>query len=376
VGERQASVQVPVTGIGGVSGKAAMEAQETIRTMTNGQRLERLLSELRARARDYFPELREVGALRVIWERSRPYSTVYLVAITEAGKPARELIIKQREDVRLEFNAMNALWPHFATHPHWKIPRPLDCLDNGSALVMEAVSGRSLQDRLPRFAWTGQRLRAAEQDCRRAGEWLRFYHDLGRTDKPVPFDVAHKWKGLEESAVELAEAGFSRRLGRQLVDLMRPLAEQLTDRPLATSHVHGDFSPDNLILNGPFVTALDLSAEFINAIYHDIASFLDSLLLLRITRPVPWNSISRLQRAVIEGYFNGEKYEEAALVFLQGFGLACGLLEILGRRRSAPARAWIERFLGEVIDLLPGTLEGARAKRPAGPQGWGRTDGN
>lgn len=318
-----------------------------------------LVQRLRERVPDYFPETRKVGQIRLLRTHHRPYSDIYRLSIDSDSIRAREVIVKVSRDADVQFRAMMAVWPDFSVHPTLKIPRPLDYLEEGPALVMEAVSGTTLQARLPWLGWGGGRLRAAEEDCRRAGQWLRFYHDLGRTDEPAPLDVDFKWNGLEESLEELAEAGFDPRLGQRLTERLRPVAERLHHQPLQISHVHGDFKADNLLIDDVKVTALDLEAQYQNAIDHDVASFLNSLLLQRLTRPVSWQAICRLRQAFLEGYFGREHYDGSAIEFLQGFELLCVVLEIVSRRRSAVFRAWIERFLAEMIEALPSNAGGA-----------------
>ena len=88
------------------------------------------------------------------------------------------------------------------------------------------------------------------------------------------------------------------------------------------------------------------------AIEHDLASFLNSLLLVSLARPVPGPSLRRLRRAFLDGYGGADRYAESALTFLQAFGLPCVVLEILGRRRSRVARWWLERFLSRSLAAL------------------------
>ncbi len=307
--------------------------------------IQRLISAVRQRAQDYFPEIQEATEIRITDTNHRPHSDIYNVTLAAERISPRQVIIKVFRGAEVQFHGMTAVWPHFAEHPTLKIPRPLDYLEAASALVMEAVPGASLQARLPRLAWGGRSLLAAEEDCRRAGTWLRYYHDLGRTDETAPLDVASKWDGLNETLAELVEAGLDRGLSRQIAEAVQPLVNRVARKPRPVSHVHGEFTADNLLLDAHRVTALDLWGEHRSAIDHDIASFLNSLFLLRLTRPSPWRALGRLRDAFLDGYFGGEPRDDAAITFLQGIGLCDTAVEILRRRPTALARWWVRHVL-------------------------------
>jgi len=323
---------------------------------------ERILVHVRERAREYFPEIGAVAGLRVVEAHYRSRSQVYRVAIDDGRRGGREVVIKISNAAPKQFRAMMDVWPHFASQPTWKIPRPLDCLEEWRVLVMESVPGSPLPACLPRVAWGRRRLRAAETACRRAGQWLRFYHDLAASEEPRPLDVPAKLDGLAESLRELERGGFDRRSCQTLAERIGPLADHLRGEPLRISHLHGDYSADNVLVDDRQVTVLDLWATDRNAVIHDIASFLNSLLLLRLTRLVSFSALRRLREAFLGGYFDSEHPQEKAIAALQAIGFVDVTLEILGRRRSAAARAWLEHvFAGgmEAITCLGETGRGA-----------------
>ncbi len=316
--------------------------------------LEPILERVRSRVSAYFPDVGREVRIRVVGVSRRPYSEVYRVAIVNGRKPEREVFIKVSQEAEVQFRAMKTVWPHFASHPTWKIARPLDWFETGPALVTEGVPGVPLDRRLPCVAWLGRWLRQGEADCRRAGQWLRFYHDLGKTEESGVPDLRAKWDGLEESLHALRESGFKPKVFCAFLDRLRPLAERLKDQPRAVSHVHGEFKAEHVLIHESGVTALDLSALDRNIVEHDIASFLNSLLLMRLTRPVPWSALGRLRDAFLGGYYGRRQHDESAITFLQGIGLADVSLDILGRRRSTIARAWLQHVLGGAARMLMG----------------------
>ena len=111
--------------------------------------LGQILERIRIRSHQYFPDLGEGMRLQVRSKVSRAYSQIYRVALTNSGRQEREVIIKIFPDAEAQFRAMKALWPRFAGHSTWGIPKPLDYLEEGPALVTEFVPARSLHDKLP-----------------------------------------------------------------------------------------------------------------------------------------------------------------------------------------------------------------------------------
>jgi hypothetical protein len=301
-------------------------------------RLPDLLEQVRERAPVYFPGVGAGAQVRILARRSRAYSDVYRLAIVEDRRPAREVILKVFTDAEIQYRAMVTAWPEFAQHETLKIPRPLDYLAGGPAIVMEAVHGRSLQARLPRINWLGRWTRTAERDCHRAGEWLRLYH--GRA--PLAngrLDVDAKCEDFRLAAKSLADTGIAPEHSANWVSELRTDADTLSSRFLPVSRVHGDFTIDNILVDGSCVVGLDAWALYTNIIYHDIASFLNSLLLLRCTKLVSQTFLTTLRTAFLRGYFGGEPWDDLAISFLQRVGLPNVILEIRSRRASLVSRA-------------------------------------
>ncbi len=316
-----------------------------------------LMERVRERAPTYFPGVGAGAQIHVRARWRRAYSELYRLAIIEDTRSPKEAILKIFADAEIQYRAMVMAWPRFAQHETLRIPRPLDYLSCGPAIVMEAVAGQSLQERLPRVNWLGRRTRTAERECHIAGQWLRFYHG------PDPLAEGHlevdaKLEDFQAATQKLAEAGIARSHSAKWMNQLRIDAERLRPRLLPISRIHGDFTVDNVLLDGPYVTGLDVWAVDTNVIYHDIASFLNSLLLLRCTRPLSRSFLFRLRSAFLRGYFGVEPWDELTLTFLQRVGLADVVLEILDRRASALSRAVLSHVMVAAIGTL---VDGARA---------------
>jgi hypothetical protein len=315
-----------------------------------------VLQRVRERVQYYFPDVHSIREVRVINSVRRSYSNIHWVRVYADGEPCKKLIVKISETAALQFVAMKSLWPQFDTHATWKIPRPLDYLAQDSALIMEEFAGTPLLDRLPRIFWHHGACQMAESDCRRAGQWLRFYHDAGRATELAPLNAEGIWPGLDETLEELEKTGFKRSLQPLMDEWFVPLVKRVVTELRPISNVHGDFTADNVMMNHESVVVLDLTAEFRKPIDLDIASFLNSILMLRLTRPVPSAAINRMRQAFLTGYFGADESAPMVICFLQGIGLADIALEIVQRRPSNLVHKWVERAVGSALEKVIGEL--------------------
>ena len=320
-------------------------------------RLRNLLVRVGERVRVYFPGVDPGVRIDVRRRWQRAYSDVYRLAFVGGARGEKEVILKICPDAEIQYRAMVEVWPRFAQNETLRIPRPLDYVPEGPAVVMEAVEGESLQARLPRIDWLERRRERAERDCRRAGEWLKFYHG------PEPLAEGHvevdaRLDDFKTAIEKLSDAGIARRHGAEWVGRLATDGERLRRRVQPVSHVHGDFTIDNVLFYGSRVTGLDVLGVHTNVIYNDIASFLNSLMLLRLTRPLRRSYLSRLRSAVLRGYFGDEPWDELAVTFLQRAGLVDVALEVLTRRTSTLSRA----ILTHVMEVTMRSLAEGQAE--------------
>jgi len=320
--------------------------------LSKSEPLDRLLEQVRERVQDYFPDLQEIKQVRVTQSIRRAYSSIHWVTVYTYRKERKKLILKISDKSAAQYHAMKAIWPRFQTHPTWKIPRPLDYIPQESALVMEEIYVSPLLERFPWIFWHERACQTAELDCKRAGQWLRFYHDIGRRDVWAPLNSAGQWPGFNETLKELGEAGFERSICPVMHHWVVPLVKQIVTAPRPVSNVHGDYKADNVMINDEYVVALDVTAEHESAIDLDISAFLNSLIMLRMTRPVPLIAMERMRQSFLEGYFGKEDRALIVICFLQGIGLADIALEIVHRRRSDLTRLWVERVVGNGLEMI------------------------
>jgi hypothetical protein len=310
-------------------------------------------------AATYWPGIQGPVTARISRASHHAYSHVYWIVVEGGGGGIRKVVAKVFPEAEVQFRGMRAVWPAFRDQTHWTIPEPFD-LGPGPAIVMEAVSGKTIQSRMPWVFWRAVAPAHVRQDSRRAGQWLRFYHDLGDGGERRSIDVATKLREARESLTGLAESAFPSASCRRIEAALDQLAERVEGRTWPVSHVHGEFTIDNVLIDDDRrVVVLDLWGKHRGIVHLDVSSFLNSLELIRLTRPTLRRSILRgIRREFLQGYFGGTVYDSSAVVFLQAAGLVDVAAEIGSRHAPALVRRWIARLVSDVSHDLIATAEG------------------
>ncbi len=316
-----------------------------------------LVAALRQRAAVWFPDCGPVVHVRPGCSRRLAYSAIHRAEISFADGTRRAVVVKIFADAEQQFLALRSVWPAFASHPMWRIPQPLAVLDGGTALVMTAVEGRALHDRLP-FWGLSARLASALADCRAAGGWLRFYHELTKTGQ-TRLDVGLRVADAESAVAELTALGVNGDWADRVRRVLGTLARALDGRFLDAALVHGEYTVDNVFVNGRQLAALDLWGRHRHAVHHDLASFLNSLWLVRLTRPAfGAAAIARLGRSFLAGYSTAlTELDHQAIAFLQVAGLVDAAVEIAGRSPSRLGRVWLARVIRGALARLSAKVE-------------------
>ena len=311
----------------------------------------------------YFPESgNNPPGIELAEVSHRSYSSLYLFRTSRNGD-ANGLAVKVflpasggRDAARLQYAALNSVWPAFRTSTTLAIPRPLDYFPELSAIVTESVQGRSLQQIFRTMpVLPGQKTGLARL-TEQAGQWLRKFH--AATALPSgPLDVDNKLKSLRANLGLLEVSGFSVDLCRRLEAVLDSLAKNIRDIDLDMAAVHGDFTMDNVLFDGKRIIAIDLGGKDKNAIYHDIATFLNSLSLIGLTWPASRRLLDRSGQRFLSGYFGAHEHRDEAVNFLRLVGLVSVALEILDRRKNGIlVRWWIRPYLNRMfLELIDDT---------------------
>jgi len=251
-----------------------------------------------------------------------------------------------------QFDALNLLWDDFSKSQRLRIPRPLDFLPDLPAIVMEEITGCSVQDLVKWASWRRRNRENAVRACRYCGEWLHQFHSVTRVAQGQ-LDAGEKHKSLQLGVTQLLKYGFAAETCKHLEAKIELLVGILSEQNEQRSLVHGDFTVDNVLVDGNITTVLDVEGRYQNLIYHDMASFLNSIALVGLGLPM-YESVSRACReAFLLGYLGDLKHNKSALWFLRVSGLVSVALEVLGRYTGQPlAQIWLRRGFGRLFDSL------------------------
>jgi hypothetical protein len=270
-----------------------------------------------ARACDY--GLPRVAADRVTL---RPFSTastypLYIVEIDAGSGAPQRLVVKfppvfgaHREGLA-EFTNLRAMAARLGSSRELRVPRALDYWEDVNALVTEHRPGVRFSTRIlsaRRFASSRSRDSLA-RTATLCGKWLRVYHETtSRGDGPA---VDDRYRAVVERDLDRKPArGPLAALRRPVREAVDCAASALSGRRVPFAVRHGDFSPDNVHIDGEGICVFDLSHHAPAPVYDDVAFF---LVTLDTMNPYPryWAFDRRVARALaspfLDGYFGTER---------------------------------------------------------------------
>jgi tRNA A-37 threonylcarbamoyl transferase component Bud32 len=208
----------------------------------------------------------------------------------------------------------------------FSVPRPYAVRSELGLLATEWIEGKTMSELL--FSWRCPAAQA-EELMRRAGRWVRHFHDCHAL-APGPLDVGRALPFIAEMETSaVPDPVFIR-----AVKWLRESAETAASVNLDRSWIHGDFKTDNLIVSGSRTVGIDIHLRHEGVTIYDLAPFLNEL-ELRLLQPTGWRiagALARLRTALLKNY-NEDAIDALALPlrWLQ-------LYMILGRWHTAHAR--------------------------------------
>ncbi len=331
--------------------------------MSNWPELDEIQGRLSSKIGTYFPEVTGgTPTFQLTRVNRRTYSTICFFhlavdTMSEAEPPgvAVKCYRKQGGGADLansQYSSLLSIWPVFGNGGPLSVPRPLDFFPDLPALVMERVEGEPLQKMIRKYYFSIKRRPALARACRSSGEWLRRFHHATR-EASGRLDVEAKQDQAMVNVLTLESQGFTAGLCRQMETFLVWRAKDVIGTDMEMALIHGDFTVDNVLLDGNKIIVLDLHGKDCNAIYHDLATFLNSLELMRLCWPLWGSFIDLCAKSFLAGYFGKTSYSANALLYLRLTGFVSVALEILERRWSQPlARFWIRRRLEYLLHKL------------------------
>ena len=305
---------------------------------------------LAARARSYFPDLpKEPVRVEMVSSELRRASRLYRFSL-HARNERRDVVVKvplyrgprggeielyarprpgrprvaPRTDAHvkaaMEYDALSLIHAHFTAlgDARFGTVRPLDFIAERSAIAMDEVKGR----RLDQLVGRSSRLhplppyRGYDLDVcfRNAGAWLRAYQAMPKDD------------GVEVRQATRADfVESARQFGRYLADVLGDreffdrivadaarIAGQVLPDALPLGLGHGDYAMRNVLVGESHrVTVFDVLARWRAPIYEDVAYFLIDLQsswpqILSLGLVTSRARLERYEREFLAGYFGDE----------------------------------------------------------------------
>lgn len=307
---------------------------------------------------------------------------LYLAEIASSRGPAQHLVVKfapvfaSYREGQTEFTNLHAMYARLGAVGHLHVPRPLDYWEDVNALITEHRPGARFSTRiLAARPWGGpQRTRVKlVRTSLQCGEWLRVYHDVTARGEGPAIDERFM-ATMKRDLGRMASIGALHALRGPIEDAFGAVCDTLSGRSAPVSVRHGDFSPDNVHLDGDGICVFDLSHHLPAPVYDDVTFF---LVTLDTMNPYPrhWAFDRRVARALVspflEGYFGAERAgrESADSAVMAAYMLKNLLARCLKQRRVAAARGplalaafdslWV---VGRYHKLLVRAMSGATAR--------------
>jgi hypothetical protein len=305
------------------------------------------LSHVRQHAHDYFPEFgSEAVNVEVMAIRERSRSSMYVYSLSTAALQ-RKILVKVIYPVRraeptleeggfllgarpylsnasdpaelptLQFRGLALMHDHVSKlgDPRFGSIRPLDCLPEHRAIIMEYVAQPTLREAMR----TGIRvpIARAPRDLtpafRNAGAWLREYHDLdyARTRPPRRATISDLTQAIADYTRYLASATGDAPFFRLVADRVERRAAEVSLPALPLGLSHGDFLARNVFVGAhDRVAAFDALPRWRVPIYEDLARFvmgIRSVGLQVISLGMAYKRLrlNQYEASVLEGYFPG-----------------------------------------------------------------------
>ena len=275
---------------------------------------------------------------------------LYLAEIhLETGAPQRVVvkfapIYGQHREGAAEFANLSAMAARLGPAGHLHVPRPLDYWEDINALVTEYRPGRRFSAEIlsaPPWFVSGRARVSLARTSGQCGEWLRIYHDTtSRGDGPA---VDERFIAVVRRDLgRIPPRGALQTLKDPIERTLEQAAGSLGSRSVPVAVRHGDYSPDNVHLDGEGICVFDLSHHLAAPVYDDITFF---LVTLETMNPYPRHVAfdRRIARALalpfLDGYFGADRArrERDGAAVMAAYMLKNLLTRCLKQRRIAAA---------------------------------------
>lgn len=188
------------------------------------------------------------------------------------------------------------------------IPEPLWAIPERGLLVTNKVHGEPLTGILKRRAnlLAGPfRSTNLHQSAQRVGTWLRSFQDSTRSEA-VAYSRTRYLTDLECGMEKLENKGFTAEFVGEMLQCVSQYSKALDGKIVAAAARHGDFIPQNILLEREEVSVVDfegLSEQ--EPVYEDLGMFLGYVLVLEGRMPYSRRALNAVRAGFLAGLLAG-----------------------------------------------------------------------
>jgi aminoglycoside phosphotransferase (APT) family kinase protein len=228
----------------------------------------RVISDCNLRRLDFGSYARELEGLQLDDLRVATRNSTVFRGVAPSGQRVAIKRVASRERAELEYRSLAELFE--STRGEVPVAKPVCLIADHGLVVLEWVAGRRVYDLLrDRKVSVDTVLRGLEA----SGLWLRRFHAMNAAGTAKVL-FPRRLQQLDE----LKEAVPRGRPGKRLLGWMhrrlRSSYHAIEGRRMRRGRLHGDFKPENLLIDADRVTAIDFGHVYRSCLWNDVACFL------------------------------------------------------------------------------------------------------
>lgn len=191
----------------------------------------------------------------------------------------------------------------------YSVPHPIAKLENEKIFVMEWIEGKSLSKLLSQKFLSRAN---AVSYVNRAGCWLHRFHKMEAfPHAQLPFEKRTQSLRTDIAAAQLEDDTFTRAAFR-LLEETREFAGNFS---LPQGVIHGDFTPDNIVLSEGRTVGLDFALRHRNVVVFDLANFIVHMLLRAWEPTALFSGLLRRRYLLVSSFLDGYQAEGSVVPY-------------------------------------------------------------
>lgn len=301
------------------------------------------------------PSVLEVDA----WERivRRPHFDVYRIPTADGNftvaKCARSRDDVFRQYLRKEFSALGDVHSRAGEVLAGTIPHPIFYREREGILLLSGIAGVSLEKKLywqanVAFGW--KNLQKMREIGHALGTWLRTFHQSTAWESQA-HDHDQFLNVLERNLCRCRKVGLSETTLERVRSRAEKVSKSLEASVVRLAAAHGDFIPQNILMNGVRPGVIDFASYCAQApVYRDLSAFLAYISLLAGKLKYSGGALEVLALGFLDAY--GDRLD-SRLVHI--FVLQAMLRIIADNPDNACSNRGLRRVEGVLMEFVDGT---------------------